>query len=81
MIMSFSLNIHPNQNWTEVKAELFGQNEGCCIHITMRDDKEELFQPSLHFGSMKYANEFIGMLKKAVNGLPEYCESCGRKKE
>jgi len=79
--MGVSMNIHPKEKWESVKAELFGEKDGCAIMLWFTDDEGKEFQPALHFGSMKNANEFIGMLKDAIKKLPETCESCGRKKE
>jgi len=75
--MGISLNLHCKEKWDSINASLFGEKEGACICISLRD-KDGSNSIALHFGSMKYSNEFISMLKETVNKLPEYCETCKR---
>lgn len=76
--MVFSMNIHPDEKWVSVEAKLYGAKEGCVIILTFTDTTGKTASPDVHFGSMKYANEFIGMLQDAVNKLPRTCDCCGQ---
>ena len=75
--MGISLNLHCKEKWDHIDASLFGEKEGACIYISL-SDKDGPNSIAFHFGSMKYSNEFISMLKKTINELPEYCETCKR---
>lgn len=79
--MNFSMNLHAAERWIDIRSELFGQNDGCAVLLYFRDNEEEEPHIAIHFGVMENANEFVCMLKKAINSLPEYCETCGKKKE